>query len=111
MSIEIINNRIYFNDNNKAFANIRINESTKYAYIELLKVVPEHRHKHLASSIMIKILSYIKNTAIKHIELNPLPLDTSGLKLHELIAFYTKLGFKKSRNKNEQKPNLMSLIV
>lgn len=111
MSIKIINNRIYFNDDNKAFVNARIDSVNSYAYIELLKVVPRHRNKHLASRIMIKVLSYIKNQAIKRIELNPLPLDSSGLTLPQLIEFYTKLGFKKSVNKKDNKSNLMLLIL
>lgn len=109
MGIEIINNRIYFNDDNKAFANALIDVKNNYAYIELLKVVPNHRHKHLASRLMRMLLAYIRNMSINQIELNPVPLDTTGLKLNELICFYSKLGFVKSANKDDFKPNLMSL--
>lgn len=109
MGIEIINNRIYFNDDNKAFANALIDATNSYAYIELLKVVPEYRQQHLASKLMRILLSYIKNMSIQQIELNPIPLDTTGLKLNELISFYSKLGFIKSVNQSEYRPNLMSL--
>jgi GNAT superfamily N-acetyltransferase len=97
MKIEVKNNnRIYFNDKNKAFANITIDGDK--VNLELLKVIPAHRAMGLAKELMYKIMQYIRYTLFKakQITLNPLPLDSSGLTLDELILFYTKFGFKRS---------------
>lgn len=97
MIINSMKNRIYFNNDNKAYANISIKKHT--IIIELIKVLPEYRNKHLATNLMKDILAYIKQILkdIKRVILSPLPLDTDGLKLNALMKFYQNFGFKQSK--------------
>lgn len=97
MKIEVKNNnRIYFNDKDKAFANITIEGDS--VNLELLKVIPSHRELGLAKDLMYKVMQYIKYALFKakKVTLNPLPLDSTGLSLDELIIFYKKFGFERS---------------
>lgn len=107
MKITLEKNKIYFNDADKAFANITINDTL--VYLELIKVDVKFRGRSLATELMIKILEYIKTNYkdITHIALNPTPLDSNGLNLEQLIIFYEKFGFKKVKICDLYYPNLM----
>ncbi len=111
MKTTIEKNRIFFSEGNKAFANITVNERNKSVYFELLKVVPKYRNCHLATKLMIKILTFIKEKGYHSISLSPLPLDLSGPNLEELILFYKKFGFDLSENRNTTYPYLMSIYL
>ena len=107
MKITKINNRIYFNDNECAFANITLHEKEHLAYFELIKVKKEFRHQGKASILFEKVLLYVKENGFKIIELNPFPLERGALNIDELIEFYTKHGFMKSPKMDRAKPYLM----
>lgn len=96
MKIEKIENRIYFNYKERSFGNITILDNC--ATIELIKVSPGFRGAKLASKILLQIISYIRGylKSISKIVLTPLPLDTGGLSLEQLVGFYEKYGFQKS---------------
>jgi len=110
MKIEEKENRVFFNYDDKSFANISINkESLK---LELLETLPKFRHQHNATKLMKIILNYIiKRHKEKKIYLNPLPLDRWGLKLEKLVAFYAKFGFKSSSKKERHCPFLMEKAI
>ena len=107
MKVDTTKNRIYFNDDNIALGNITIDVNT--ATLELIKVVPQHRGKKLARKLLTKIIEYIKNNFknINKITLQPLPLDSTGLSLNDLIAFYKKFKFNKSTNTSRSNPNML----
>lgn len=106
MTIKKENNRIYFNYDNKCFANISIKEDT--LELQLIETLPQFRRFQIATKLMINILHYIKEqNYFKVIYLNPLPLDRFGLNLNQLIHFYSKFGFSFSELKDIHKPNLM----
>ena len=93
MNVNRIDNKIFFNDEEKAFANITIG---KYSVkIELLKVEQAYRGMKLASNLLSKIISFIKTNIlhVKEIVLSPLPLEKSGLNIDELISFYERYSF------------------
>ncbi|HIP12638.1 MAG TPA: N-acetyltransferase, partial [Arcobacter sp.] len=60
MKIKEKNNKIYFNHEDKSFANITINKINKSVYLELIKVLPEFRNNHLASIMMKEVIIYLK---------------------------------------------------
>ena len=107
MKVDTTKNRIYFNDDNIALGNITIDVNT--ATLELIKVVPQHRGRKLARNLLSKIIEYIKNNFknINKITLQPLPLDSTGLSLNDLIAFYKKFKFNKSTNTSRYNPNML----
>jgi ribosomal protein S18 acetylase RimI-like enzyme len=105
MKIEVKNNnRIYFSDKDIAFANITIDGDR--VNLELLKVTQSYRQMGFAKELMHKIMQYIRYALfkIRHITLNPLPLDNSGLTLEELIIFYQKFGFERSYVNHRESP-------
>ncbi|MEA3354734.1 MAG: GNAT family N-acetyltransferase [Campylobacterota bacterium] len=103
------NNRIYFNDNNKAFANISIDHTNNRVKLELIKVIPDYRNRKIATNLMSNILQYISRNLydINTIILNPLPLDGNGLSHEKLITFYRKFGFTMLLHGNRNSPYLM----
>jgi len=107
--MEIINkkNKVFFNLDDKAFGNITINFDN--IIIELIKVAPEHRNNGLGTYIFTSILNFIKSNFknIKYIKLTPLPLDSFGLNIDQLIAFYTKYRFKNINYLEKNNPYLM----
>jgi hypothetical protein len=107
MKVDTTNNRIYFNENNIAQGNVTIGVDT--AILELIKVVPKHRGKKLAKSLLTKIIKHIKCNFknIDKITLQPLPLDSTGLSLKDLIAFYKKFKFNKSTNTSRSNPHML----
>lgn len=106
MIIKEEKNRVYFNYDDKSFANISIKEDT--VRLELIKTLPQFRKFHIATKLMLQILQYIKEQKLyKIIYLNPLPLDRLGLDLEQLIVFYSKFGFKSSPLKDQHCPYLM----
>ena len=107
MRVDTNNNRVYFNDNNIALGNITIDVDT--ATIELIKVLPQYRGKKLARNLLTKIIEHIKINFknIDKITLQPLPLDSTGLRLNDLIAFYKKFQFNKSINTSRCNPNML----
>lgn len=99
MKIKVKENKIYFDDG-KVFGNIKVKE--KSVNIELIKVLPPYRHKRLATSFVEYVLRYI-NSNIKNanrITLTPLPLDSDGLNIEQLISFYENFGFRRDNLTN-----------
>lgn len=111
MKVLIDKNRIYFNENDKAFANISIKK--KVLTLELIKVPNKFRKKHLASKLMKDVLLFIKNNLSdkRKLILNPLPLDSTGLKLDALICFYKNFGFKNSKSHTLSDPYKMIKVL
>jgi len=107
MKITKKDNRIYFDYKDISYANINIKDT--FVKIELIKTQPKHRGQKFASKILNYIINYIKINFkdISKVILSPLPLDTNGLKLNELISFYTKYNFIKSNNCSRSEPYLM----
>ncbi len=106
MDIVIENNRFYFNYLDKSFANLSIkNNSMK---LELIKTVPAFRNMGLATNLLTEIIAFLKREKkCKFLFVNPLPLESSGLKFDSLIKFYIKYGFKKSNKADMHEPYLM----
>ncbi|NQY21894.1 MAG: GNAT family N-acetyltransferase [Campylobacteraceae bacterium] len=111
MEIKKANNRTYFNIENIAYANISFLEEYGIVCLELLKVEIEHRQKGFGSYLFDEVISYIKASGYKRVELNPLPLDSNGLNLNELISFYKRHGFEMSLNKRLESPYLMEMFI
>lgn len=111
MEIKKIKNRTYFNMENIAYANISFQEEYEIVCLELLKVELEHRQKGFGSTLFDQVILYIKASGYKRIELNPLPLDSNGLNLNELISFYKRHGFRDSLNKRLESPYLMEMFI
>lgn len=111
MKIEKRTNKIFFNNQNRAYGNITIENDT--ATIELIKVLPEFRGKNLAASLLEYIIFYTKKNLrnIRKIELTPLPIDTNGLKINQLVKFYERHGFRKSYSTDRFNTNLMSQYI
>lgn len=106
MKTKKINNRIYFNYDEKSFANVSINNA--FAKIELIKTLPKFRNKKLASKLLSEIINYLKKEEdFKYLYANPLPLNHEGLNLKQLINFYKKHGFIEADNKTKYEPYLM----
>lgn len=106
MEIKEENNRIYFNYDDKSYANISI-EDNKIC-LELIKTSPKFRHCGFAKRLLAEILKYIKlRFKSFRIYLDPLPLDTNGLNINQLISFYNKFGFKESKQRDIHHPYLM----
>ena len=106
MKLKRENNRIYFNYDEKSFANVSIDNG--FAKIELIKTLPKFRNKKLASKLLNKIINYLlKEKKFKHLYANPLPLNHEGLNLEQLIMFYEKHGFIKVKDKSKHEPYLM----
>ncbi len=101
-------NKIYFNNDDKSFANVTINTKKNSVFLELIKVLPTYRKNHLASRMLSTVMKYIKNLGYKIINLNPLPLDMNGLNLTELINFYQKYNFKSAIIQDRAYPYMMS---
>lgn len=110
MTTKIKNNRIFFNEEDKAYANLTLIGDKDLAHLELIKVEPKYRRMHLATHMMEKLLSYIDKRGYTNIELNPLPLDLTGMNLNQLIGFYKKFGFKLSNSKSRSTPYLMKRV-
>ena len=110
MKIKKVNDRIYFNYNNKSFANVSIKGNN--IKLELLETLPKFRNSHFASNLMQDIINYLKSLdTYKMIYLNPLPLDRFGLELEDLIKFYKKFNFYESSKKDIHCPFLMQRAI
>ncbi|MEA3353315.1 MAG: GNAT family N-acetyltransferase [Campylobacterota bacterium] len=109
MKIEIKNNKIYCNYFGKAYANITNNRF--YATIEIIKVDPQFRGKKIATALLSSIIKYIRQNIknIKMIVLSPLPLDSNGLKIEQLVNFYKRYNFSPINNPPIHSPYMMSL--
>lgn len=106
MEIKYDNNRVYFNYFDKSYANITMKE--KNVCLELLKTLPRFRNQSYATKLLQKVMDYIlKRKEFTHIYLNPLPLESDGLNLEQLIGFYKKHGFKSSDKRDIHMPYLM----
>jgi GNAT superfamily N-acetyltransferase len=105
------NNKITFNDNNIALAHISLTHKDSAVFLELIKVDEKCRRRKCATILMYKILTYLKENGYKKIALSPLPLESHGITLEELINFYTHFGFKKSQTKNRAYPYLMDMVL
>jgi len=114
MKIEEKKNRIFFDDD-LSHGNITIYETL--IKIEMIRVTPEHRGKGLASRLLNNIIEYIKkNFTHSKVILSPMPILTGGkeeqrLNLEQLIKFYEKHKFKKSKEKTREEPYLMDLYL
>lgn len=106
MDIKTHNNKLYFSHVNKSFANLSIKDYK--SKLELLKTLPSYRNKGFATTLLLEIIDFLKRKKkCKLLYANPLPLDNDGLKLEELIKFYIKHGFKKSKKSTIYEPYLM----
>lgn len=110
MIAEIKNNKIFFNEEDKAFANLTFDKNNKSIHLELIKVVPKYRRMHLATLLMKELLLYVDRSGYTYVDLNPLPLDKQGMNLKQLMVFYEKFGFKLSENNPKYSPYLMNRI-
>ncbi|NVJ53504.1 MAG: hypothetical protein HWD90_07395 [Campylobacteraceae bacterium] len=98
--------KILFNNNDISFGNLSINNDV--LTLEIIKTLPAFRNQKYATKTLKGILEYIsKEIKYKKIYLNPLPLDSNGLKLEKLITFYKKFGFTNSSNADISYPYLM----
>lgn len=98
--------KILFNNNDISFGNLSINNDV--LTLEIIKTLPAFRNQKYGTKTLKGILEYIsKEIKYKKIYLNPLPLDSNGLRLEGLIIFYEKFGFKKSSKANISYPYLM----
>ncbi|RXJ89134.1 hypothetical protein CRV01_10990 [Arcobacter sp. CECT 8983] len=98
--------KILFNNNDISFGNLSINNDT--LTLEIIKTQPAFRNQKYGTNTLKGILKYIsKELKYKKIYLNPLPLDSDGLKLEKLITFYKKFGFIKSNRADISYPYLM----
>ena len=100
-------NRIYFDYQDISSANINIKDG--FVKIELIKTNLQYRGQKFASKILNYIIDYIKINFknIKKVILSPLPLDIHGLKINDLISFYTRYKFVKSDVYCISEPHLM----
>lgn len=106
MEITQKENRVYFNYDDKAYANISIHKKT--IRLELIKTLPKFRKCGYATRLFIEVLKYIRAKFKSYaLYLNPLPLDPNGLKLQQLINFYKKFGFRQSSKCDKYEPYLM----
>lgn len=110
MFIEKKNNKITFKYLDKAYAHIHIDEKKSEIFIDVIRVLQPFRNNGIATMILKEILTYVTFflQSIKKISLSPLPLDTTGLNLEELINFYKKFGFSLCSSKDISTPYLMS---
>jgi GNAT superfamily N-acetyltransferase len=111
MKIDTRNNRIFFNDLDKAYGNISIENNI--ATIELIKVNQNFRGLNLAAKLLQYIISYVKKyfKNINKIELTPLPIDTNGLKIDQLISFYERYGFRRVYSSGTYNTYLMNQYI
>ena len=111
MNITRERNRLYFNKRDFAFGNITLHKNT--IKLEMIKVLPTYRGHHLASSLLVEIIEYIKNHCVQtKIILSPLPIVTCGmngkhLTLEQLMDFYKRHKFVESNEKTREEPYLM----
>lgn len=101
------NNKIYFDNDNKSYGNITLENDS--ATIELIKVLPEYRGGRLGSSLLSQIIEFISENFefIRKIELMPLSLDKNGLDHSQLMSFYERYGFNQSPVTTKHRPYLM----
>lgn len=98
--------KILFNNNDISFGNLSINNDV--LTLEIIKTLPAFRNQKYGTKTLKGILKYVSlELKYKKIYLNPLPLDSDGLKLENLIVFYRKFGFKKSNKADISSPYLM----
>lgn len=113
MIIERKDSRIFFKYKDKAYASIGLDTTNEKVTIDIIKVLPSFRKNGIATMIIKKILEYVSLflTKVKTIVLSPLPLDSDGLNLEQLINFYKKFGFNPCPTTDISTPYLMSKNV
>ena len=107
MEITKKNNKIYFNDNDIATANLSVKKRSQAVYLELIKVDKRYRRKKYATKMIYGVLDYLKENSYTYISLSPLPLEADGISLDELISFYEYFGFRRSIDADYTYPYLM----
>lgn len=113
MHIEKKDNRIHFKYSDKAYAIVALDKNNSTVTLDTIRVFEPFRNRGIATNVMKNILIYIATffKSIKKIVLNPLPLDTNGLNIQQLINFYKKFGFDSLKNYDRATPYLMSKTI
>lgn len=113
MLIKKENNRIHFKYLDKAYAIIAVDEAKSTITLDIIKVLEPFRNSGIATKVLKEVFTYISSffKTIRKFVLNPLPLDTKGLNLEQLIRFYKNFGFTLLEKNDKSTPYLMGRTI